>query len=172
MLLADLRPLLQRLLLVGDGKPHYEVKATDLAKGGLLEGGPPSWALGCRTRRKVRSVRLMWQLDLSALRQAAQHCVAEQVAVYLRSPCVSRPLGGIDFGAQVRCRPHKEGAAIAVFCKPHFLPGDMCLTYEVKLGAEGLRSKRITSLSLADRIVGSNSCLKIAYMAGGWDEQA
>jgi hypothetical protein len=172
MLLAELRPLLQRLLLVLDGQSDYTVLGKDLKKGGVFEGAPSSWVLGRRARKKVRSVQLVWQLDVGELRQAAQRSASEQAKVMLRSPCASPPLGGVCFGAMLSCRPWKGGAYLDLSVGPRFLPADMCLRFDVKLAVEGFKSKHQRVIWLSNRVEIFSNFFRVGAMPGGWDERA
>lgn len=112
MPLAQLKPQLKQLLLMRSVKPRASFTADKLQE--QLANAPPSWQQGKRASAPVSSVQLTWELDVGAVRQAAQ-CSAEQgERVSLNSPCVTPPLGGMAFGIKVCCGPADDSSGTLV----------------------------------------------------------
>lgn len=175
MLLTGLRPLLQRLLLVREGNESYKVRSRDLVQGGLLEGAPASWALGRRAHKTVHCAEMVWQLDVSKLRQAAQRSAAAQTTVTMRSPCTSPPLGGMAFSTGLYCQSCEGGASITFACWPlsQTVPADVCVMFDFSSEVVGFgRPKHSRTTLLAGRSGGISDFFNIGVMAGGWDVRA
>jgi hypothetical protein len=175
MLLTGLRPLLQRLLLVREGNESYKVRSRDLEQGGLLEGAPASWALGRRAHKTVPCAEMVWQLDVSKLRQAAQRSAAAQRTVTVRSPCTSPPLGGIAFSTGLYCQSGEGGASITFACWPLSLPADVCVMFDFSSEVVGVgrpKHSRTTLLAGSTRSGGISDFFDTGVMSGGWDVRA
>ena len=180
MLLAELRPHLRRLLMLVEAKPGYTVDSTDLRVGGapgvLLPGAPASWALGRRASKPVASVQVEWQLDVSALRDAARRSAAEQQTTSLLCPNSSPPFGGISFTMKMYCAYEDGGVNFRLYGRPITLPDDiyyLCnYAVEVKgfasFPAGALKPKPIPGHGMR----GVGDVFSLGCLAGGWDEAA
>jgi hypothetical protein len=168
MLLAELRPQIRRLLLLRAAQSDYPVKDADLREGGRLAGAPPSWGLWRRVIQPLGSVQLVWQVEISKLRDAARRSAAEQEDVDVDSP-PSPPLGGISFGLQL-C-DFEEGVALYVGAKN--LPDDMFYlgTFEVQV-EDSEEFARHSENQVECGWNGWPDVFGLGVMAGGWDEVA
>jgi hypothetical protein len=176
MLLAELQPQLRQLLLLRDAQEDYNVEAADLQEGGWLAGAPPSWALGRRASKPVRSVQLEWQLDVSELRDAAHRSAAKQGFVRLLSPEVSPPLGGINFGMQLACRfvdaGTSTGVKLGLYFGPKNLLGDMSCICTFRVEVTDFQTYTITLRKPGRRkVTGWADHFEVGLMAGGWDKR-
>lgn len=173
-LLADLRPQLRRLLLVREAQADYSVQSADLREGQLLAGAPASWALGRRVVKPVGSVQLVWQLDVSKVREAARHSFASQTHKSLFCPEASPPLGGMAFGIKVVCESAEGGVKFGLYCGPEKLPKDMCYKATFKLAVEGYDSLTHVMSKPEGRSTwrGYSNFFGLGPMAEGWDEVA
>jgi hypothetical protein len=171
-LLADLRPQLRRLLL-RDAQADYPVQSADLREGQQLAGAPPSWALGRRAIKSVGSVDLVWQLDVSQLRDAARRSFVSQCTQYVVCSEVSPPLGGIAFRMQLVCRSKHGGVEVTLYCGPS-LPEDMCYICRFTVEMEGLETATLAMRTAQCGAMwgGWENVFGGGPMAEGWDEVA
>jgi hypothetical protein len=173
-LLSELRPQMWQLLLLRDAQEEYAVQEEDLREGQLLAGAPPSWALGYRVFKQVQKVQLVWQVDVSELRDAARRSAAEQSECQLWPPATTPPLRGTAFSFILCCDCKEGGMGIGLF-------GDACNLY---CGMHFWCSAR---LDVDDICVGGgftprpykrhesfgwSNVFGLGPMAGGWDEVA
>jgi hypothetical protein len=111
-LLSELRPQIGQLLLLRDVQKAYRVEHADLQEGGLLAGAPGSWALGSRVSNPVGSVQVVWQLDVSELRDAARRSASEQCKIEVPCDVASPSLRGIAFDFRIRLQSKEDGVQI------------------------------------------------------------
>ena len=176
MLLADLRPHLRRLLMSLETLPSYTVDGADVQDGGLLAGAPPSWALARRVSKPVSSVQLVWQLDVSELRDAARRCAAQQSDDQaLCAPESSPPLGGISFFMKFYMKFEDGGVRVDFFGLPESLPHDMLYTCKFRVQVEAIAidySLPAMRKPIGEITPGWSDFFQVGPMAGGWDEVA
>ena len=129
----------------------------------------------------VGSVQVVWQLDVSQLRDAARRCAAEQrdyTDMFSSEP--SPPLGGISFHTRMLLKFDDGGVKVGLFCTPRSLPHDLLYTCKVKLQVEEFGEWTWTDTSLPLRpkptrcsmMRGWFDFFQLGPMAGGWDETA
>jgi hypothetical protein len=165
--LADLHPLLMRLLVLRSAQAGAVVQALDLQR--LLPGSPPSWLLGPRISSRVSSVSVDWDLDISKLRETAQRCVAEGKLVKLMSHMTTPPLGGFSYKVGAVCRPVEAGAEVELFASCNNLAaGCLCPAFKCQLVSAGGRQAGGTS-PVGTPAAKFGRFLKLGVMAGGWD---
>ena len=174
VLLAELRPQMRLLLLLRDSQNDYTVNEADLQEDGRLAGAPPSWLLGRRVFKAVASVQLVWQLEISKLRDAARSCAADQEVIEVRSP-PSPPLGGVDFGLKVMCDVAEGGSQLGLYFGPDNLPDDMFCQCTFLFGVDGADPTH--RIAVLDEPHGGDEWsgwgwFGLGPMAGGWDEVA
>jgi len=135
LLLNQLSKQVGKLIMAQHAQPGQPLK--DPHK--LVSGAPASWALGKRARKPRSSVQVTWELEVSKVRQVAQDSARQQKRVELYSPTVSPPLGGIEWGLQVRAAwdAGEKGSMIGIFAAPRNVPAGMCLQYVFSLEAPG-----------------------------------
>lgn len=175
MLLAELRPHLRHLLILGEAKPGYTVDGTDVREGGLLAGAPASWAMGRRVSKPVSSVQLLWRLDVSALRNSAHRCAAEQQTISMLCPDTSPPLGGIGFTMKLYCRFQDGGVQIGLYGRAQSLPKDMYYMCSIGIGLDEFAEPPgcpVPKPIFGSAMRGTRDVFSLEPMAGGWDEAA
>jgi hypothetical protein len=173
-LLAELRPQLRRLLLLREAQADYSVQSADLREGQQLAGAPASWALGCRVFKPVGSVQLVWQLDVSKLRELARRSFTSQSHKDLFCSDTSPPLGGMAFGIKVACTSKEGGVEVGLHCGPEDLPEDMCYKGTFKLTVDGYNSLTLvmSKPNGGSTWRGYSDFFGMGPVAEGWDEVA
>lgn len=172
MVLAGLRPHLQRLLMLVEAKPGYTVDSADLPEGALLAGAPASWALELSVSEPVNSVDVAWRLDISQLRAAACQCAAGQGDMdIIVSPGDPPPLGGMGFSLELLLKYQAGGVTLGFYGSPKTLPDDMFYTCSYHLQVEALPTDSFCLLTpeLGSTALGGPK-IDVGPMAGGWDE--
>jgi len=171
LLLNQLSKQVGKLIMVQHAQPGQPLK--DPHK--LVAGAPASWALGKRASKPRSSVQVTWKLEVSKLRQAAQKSARQQKHVVLKSPTVSPPLGGIEWGLQVTAAwdAGNKGSKIGIYAAPQNLPAGMCLKYAFSIKAAGLSNSGHAPLAEAQMTVwGWEDMFKLGPLPSGWDEAA
>jgi hypothetical protein len=135
LLLHKLQPQLKRLLLLRPGgSKAASLTPADLSK--FVPDVPDSWLLPVRDTTPAwpvyghasGSIVLRWELDVAAIRQAAEASASQQGTSELSSPGFS-VLGGVKWGMQMRCvwDASQQGSTVGVYAIPVGLPaGSVC----------------------------------------------
>lgn len=176
ILLAELRPHLRRLLMLAEAQPNYVVSAADLQVGALLAGVPPSWGLGRRVSKPVSSVQVVWQVDVSELRDSARRCGTEQrtsnILMNVRSPEATPPLGGMSFRIKIVFTYQDGGVKVGIFGMPESLPDDVLYSCKYRVQVEDFDNQTTPKPKLGYIMSGWPDYFTLGSMAGGWDEAA
>jgi hypothetical protein len=172
MLLTELRPKIQQLLLLRDAKADYQVTEADLQAGEWLAGAPPSWAQGRRVIQPVSSVQLVWNLDVSELRDAARCSAADKGGSNVCSTQVSPPLGGIGFVVSANCIKSTAGVKIGLYCHVSDLWSGLVCVCDFEIEVVGfMKSTGLSRLPFRDGL-GWDDFFELGHMPGGWDDVA
>lgn len=174
-LLSGLRSHMKQLLLLRDVQGDFNVKAANLQEGGLLAGAPPSWALGCRVSKPVSRVKLVWQLDICELRDAAHRCAADGCTVELCSPTVTPPLQGTEFSMSLECDSEEGGVGISLYGHPCNLYAGMFYHCTLKVHVKNVITDTAATPQphrFGDDYMWWEDFFGVGRMAGAWDEVA
>jgi hypothetical protein len=116
LLLQKQQPQVKRLLLL------KLTKTTEAARMiADIPGVPASWLLPARDIRPARSASVLWELDVTAIREVVQKSVSQQGTSSLFST-PSGLLGGIRWCIDLHCEWGQLGSTIGVFASPISLP--------------------------------------------------
>lgn len=177
LLLADLQPQLQQLLVlqaVRPGSVQERVCAhAKLQK--LVPGAPSSWSGGPRALRPVDSVELHWAVDVSAIREATQHCSAQQDRVELFSPGVTPLMGPMAFQLALNVRWfHRSGRyMVGIQASPCGVPSHAQVAFTGRILAGGVTFPfRLQVPICAEEGWGKLDFFGLGAFAQGWDEVA
>lgn len=106
------------LLMARQTDEHFKPLQPDLADGELMAEAPVSWLLGPRACSPVSSVKLVWAVSVSQLRELVQKSVRCQADMELNCSSCSAPLGGcpgpcgsVPTGQHQTRVPHWAGTA-------------------------------------------------------------
>ena len=166
--LAELGPQVAKLLALHSARFRA---AQPLMLQRLLPGAPPSWSLGPRISRHVSSVSVTCDLSISALREAAQSCVADGRVIYMQSHSTA-PLGGLSFQVVSSCRPGADGigCTVSIGTQCSNVNNTVCPTFRFKLVSTG---HRVTgSNKVGEFAAFAHDFFMLGEMAGGWDAVA
>jgi hypothetical protein len=173
LLLRGLQPQLKRLVML---KP-----ASGTSSGRRFEdipGVPASWLLPVRCITPVSSVADEWEVDVAAIRQAAQDSATHQGTKTLTSPTLSSPLGGVRFGMELLCKwdAIKQGSTIALYAYGKSLPvGSFCrCSFSLSCAAAPPISikRKTTNFIGSGKSWGWRDFFGLRAMPGGFDEAA
>ena len=177
LLLRGLQPQLKRLLLL---KPACStatgLSAADIERG--IPGVPASWLLPVRDITPVASVEIEWEVNVTAIRQAAEDSAACQGTTSLTSPTSSSPLGGVRWGITLQCSwdAREQGSKVGLFANGASLPiGSFCrCTYSLNCAAVAFinRPAGYTSYLGNNWGKGFDDFFRLGAMPGGFDEAA
>ena len=169
-LLSSYDTQLQQLLMLKAGVDNSTLQVSRLQQ--LIPGAPGSWGLGQRRIREAPTVMVTWELDVAAVRSAAQRNASCQAVMKVGSSMNTNPLGGLAFGitAEMHWDSCRQGSTFAVFVACQNAPRGSYLQFQFELTVAGkLYPGTWTHVLSGDQ--GSGGHLT-EPMAGGWDAAA
>jgi hypothetical protein len=166
-----LQPQLKRLLLLL--KPAFQsgLRAEDIKSS--VSDTPTSWLLPVQDIQSASS-QVQWQLDVAAIKQAAQDSASQQQHTSLKSPqcCL---LGGVLWGILLKCTwdASTNSSSVGVYAHAQSLPfGSFCAcTYT--LTCPQLAHSCTGSGHFAGhtpQTLGRHDFFRVGPMSGGFDE--
>jgi len=171
LLLNLLSKQVGKLIMIQQAQPGQPLKEPRT----LVPGAPFSWALDKRASKRPSSVQVTWELEVSKLRQASQGSARQKKTVFLESPTISPPLGGIVWGLRFVASwdADKKGSLIGFYAIPQNVPAGMCLQYAVDLKAAGLSKSTTSPLVGPNRLDwGWRDVFDLGPLPSGWDGAA
>ena len=173
-LLGALQPQLKRLLLLKQARSPSAALGVDDIKRHVPQV-PPSWLLPARDIKPARSRKVEWQLDVAAIKQAAQDSAKRQASSTLASPSIL--VGGVRWRMELACRweASKQCSRVDVdvmAAPPGIPPGAVCrCTYSVDCDvAKGFALD--TDCFTTTTRWGRDDFFKVGPMPAGFDEAA
>jgi hypothetical protein len=128
LLLRGLKPQLQQLLLLNSGCSSTAAALSFDDFGSGVPVAPASWLLPERDIQPISRAQVEWEVDVAAIRQAAQNSASQKRTVELKSPA-SCLLGGIMWHMLLQCvwDNSKQGSTVGLFAAAKSLPaGTIC----------------------------------------------
>lgn len=182
LLLGDLQPQLKKLTLAKQTEPGFELTPGIIAE--EVPDAPASWSLQPRVRQQLSDgVQLLWDIEVSAIKETVQRSASQHKRVDLYSPTASPPLGGIrwkmlldaDWKALTGL-PGSSGVRIDLSAMPKGLPGDVFCKCSYQLGwnAGALSKSQPVDHIRVEGCTGPmcSDFFGVGVMSGGWDEAA
>jgi hypothetical protein len=172
LLLQGLQPQLKRLLLLKQA--HREALTTGIVRE-RVPHAPASWLLPVRDIQPVTSMQLDWEVDVAAIKQAAQDSAGQKKTTTLRSP-TSCLLGGVLWDMQLRCAWHasKQVSKIGVFVSARNLPAGSIsrCTYHLEIVGDEAESVSASTKLFTNSGWGYFDFFRAGFMSSGFDEAA
>jgi hypothetical protein len=176
LLLQRMQPQLKQLMLLKAGRsPSADLSEEDIKKG--VPDAPASWLLPVRDIQPVSSMKLEWEVDVAAIRHAAQDSANKKRTTLQWSP-TSCLLGGVRWSMQLKYNwdASKQGIMIGLYSRARNLPAGSlpCCTFSLRCvgvdaGGHVTHSKRLFSDTSG---WGYENVFELGSMPGGFDEAA
>jgi hypothetical protein len=177
LLLAAQTASIKRLLLAQLVAPVAALDGATLT--GMFEDAslpppPDAWLLPRRATAAVLAggVRMTWALPLSELQDVCRRCKETQAMVWLPSPSVTAPLGGLAWRLEVQCIWKDGGVRVGLFSGPADKAAGCLHTHTAEIigGRNHKRSMRRSYPHKTSR--GWPDFFALGPMAEGWDAAA
>jgi hypothetical protein len=179
LLLRGLQPQLKRLLLL---KLNHitdtvlPVTAAEIEE--YIPAAPASWLLPLRDIQPVISGKLDWEVDVAAIRQAAEKSASQKRTISQESPS-SCLLGGVQWGMKLRSSwdASKQGSKLRLsVCARNLPSGTVCRsTYSLEcVGVDAVRpcSCHAPAVFSGTNGQGRTDFFRLGRTCGGFDEAA
>jgi hypothetical protein len=142
-----------------------------------IPGAPASWSLGKRASKEVSSVRVVWALQVSKIKEAALRSSSEQATgrhpPQILSPCSTSPLGGLLWSLLLSCRQATTGGGtVGLFTAVLNAPKGTFWGARVTIAVAGCPAFSQEMILQAPTCIGTSDFFKTGPMAGSWDEAA
>ena len=175
LLLIETRPRLKELLLL---------KAACRSDASLIVANlrdsvlnvPASWLLPVRDIQPVSSASMQWELDVAAIREAAQDSASRRGQTVLKSThsCL---LGGISWGIELHAYPSEQGTMLGLYTRAKSLPSaSIChCTYSMECVGVAMavtKGSQLFQKKGEKSAWGWHNFFRVGVMSGGFDEAA
>ena len=177
LLMRGLQPQLERLLLVRQAQRRLcwgpSIIISHWPSPSDVLGAPASWLLPVRGIQPVSSRQLEWEVDVAAIRQAAQDSAIKKESVCLYPPnnCL---LGGVMWGMSLggRWDAGKQGSTVRLAARALHLPaGTLCRCSYMLECVDVTASNGGTDVFSAgvSAAWGCHDFFKLGFMSSGFD---